>query len=207
MTTLDQFLPGASAGAGSVNLDVVRLSETPVVINVFSSSVAAVVTHYVEFSNFRGEVRCNAGLEPRCLLCDQKYKETKRAIMAVYDVASDLIKGLLISDTMSPHALGPQIQAELHKGDLDRRSLLISRVSNKFRVDSVPARTGQNMGERVIADFEKRLKSGEVSLESAIPVYPNLQLWDIPELERRAEAMGLSRSDYVRNGQTEATAK
>jgi hypothetical protein len=207
MTTLDQFLPSASAGFGPVSLDILRLSETPVVINIFSSSVAAVVTHYVEFSNFRGEVRCNAGLEPRCLLCDQKFKETKRAIMAVYDVAADMIKALLISDTMSPHALGPQIQAEVHRGGLENRSLLISRVSNKFSVDSVPARTGQNMGERVIGDFEKRLESGEISLESAIPVYANAQLWDIPELERRAEAMGLSRSDYARIGQAGATAK
>lgn len=203
MMTFDEFFPNAPDGAGAGPPDVVRLNETPVVLNVFTDRLAAVTTHYVDHPNYRGEVRCNAGPEARCLLCDLRYRATRRAILAVYDVAGGLVKALPISDTLSPHALGPQIQAELQRGGLDERSLLVSRVSTRFRVESMPARAGQDRGERAIADFLRLLEAGQVSLEAAIPARPNLQLWDIPELERLAGAMGLSRTDYAGDGRAE----
>ena len=55
------------------------------------------------------------------------------------------------------------------------------------------------MGEAVIADFLAKFESGQISLERVLPVYANAELWDVPELERSAEALGLVRSDYVGN--------
>ena len=53
------------------------------------------------------------------------------------------------------------------------------------------------MGEAAVADFLAKVKSGQVSLEGVLPVYANAELWDVPELERSAEALGLVRSDYA----------
>ena len=80
MMRFDEFFPNAPAGAGAGPLDIVRLNETPVVLNVFTDRLAAVTTHYIDFPNFRGEVRCNAGPEARCLLCDLRQKSTRREL-------------------------------------------------------------------------------------------------------------------------------
>ena len=48
-----------------------------------------------------------------------------------------------------------------------------------------------------MVDFLAKVKSGQVSLEGVLPVYANAELWDVPELERSAEALGLVRPDYA----------
>jgi hypothetical protein len=197
MQTLDDFMPDSPDASGGGDLEVLRLSETPALVTIFTHKIGEAFSHYLDLPDLRAELRCNVGSEHRCLLCDLKHKRTSRAILPVFDVAAARVKALLISDTRDPHALGPQLKAELRKGDLDKRYLALSRVSNKFTVRSVPAKPSNDMGEGAIADFLEKLKSGLVSLERVLPVYPNAELWELPELERSAEAMGLARSDYV----------
>ena len=199
MTTLDQFLPDLCDSVGGGELQILRLSETPALVAVFTDKVGSSSTHYVDLPNLRSELRCNADLESRCLLCDLKYRLTNRAILPVYDVASAEVKVLLVSDTRDPHSLGPQLKAELRQGNLDKRYLRCSRKSNRFTVKSLPAKPGHDMGETAIADFLAKLKAGQVSLEGVLPVYANAELWDVPELERSAEALGLVRSAYAGN--------
>jgi len=43
------------------------------------------------------------------------------------------------------------------------------------------------------------VESGQISLERVLPVYANADLWDVPELERSAEASNLVRSNYAGN--------
>jgi hypothetical protein len=207
MPTLEEFMPDAPDAVSGGDLEVLRLSETPVLLTIFTTTVGDAYTHYVDLPNLRSELQCNIMLEGRCLLCDLKHKRARRAILPVFDVASAQVKALLISETREPHSLGPQLKAEVRKGGLDGRYLVLTRVSNKFRVQSVPAKAGQDMGELMVADFLKKLESGLVSLDRAIPVYLNGELWDVPELERKAEAIGLARSDYVREGKTLEAAK
>ena len=97
MTTLDQFLPDLPDSVGGGELQILRLSETPALVAVFTSNVGSSSTHYVDFPNLRSELRCNTDLESHCLLCDLKYRLTKRAILPVYDVASAEVKVLLVS--------------------------------------------------------------------------------------------------------------
>ena len=123
--------------------------------------------------------------------------KTHRAILPVYDVSSTQVKALLISDNRQPHALGPLLKAELRTGGLDKRFLMLTRSGNKFSVQSVPAKEGHDMGEAVVGPFAVRLEKGQITLDRAIPIYPNLELWDVPEIERSAEAMGLKRSDIL----------
>ena len=198
--TLDDFLPDIHDATGGDDLEVLRLSETPSLVAVFTNKVGAASTHYVDLPNLRSELQCNTDLEPRCLLCDLKHRLTKRAILPIYDVSSAEVKVLLVSDTRDPHSLGPQLKAEMRQGGLDKRYLAISRKGYRFTVRSVPAKPSNDMGEVAVADFLAKLESGLISLERVLPVYPNAELWDIPELERSAEAMGLARSDYVGDG-------
>jgi hypothetical protein len=201
MTTFDQFFPDLSDSVGGGELQILRLTETPALVTIFTNKVGAVSTHYVDLPNLRCELRCNTQLESRCLLCDLKYRLTKRAILPIYDVSSAEVKVLLVSDTRDPHSLGPQLKAELRQGGLDKRYLTLSRKSNRFTVKSVPAQPGHDMGEVAVADFLAKLESGLISLERVLPVYGSAELWDVPELERSAKAMGLTRSDYVKAGE------
>jgi hypothetical protein len=198
--TLDDFLPDAPEATGGGELEVLRLSEAPTLVAAFTKAIAEAETHYVDGANLRAEVHCNLGREGRCLLCDVRRPRTHRAILPVYDVSSTQIKALLITDNRQPHALGPQLKAQLRTGDLDKRFLMLTRSGNKFSVQSVPAKEGHDMGEAVVGPFAERLARGQVTLDRAIPVYPNAELWDVPEIERSAEAMGLKRSDYVARG-------
>ena len=200
MKTFDDFLPDAPEATGGGELEVLRLSEAPTLVAAFTKAIAEAETHYVDGANLRAEVHCNLGREGRCLLCDVRRPRTHRAILPVYDVSSTQIKALLISDNRQPHALGPQLKAQLRTGDLDKRFLMLTRSGNKFSVQSVPAKEGHDMGEAVVGPFAERLAKGQVTLDRAIPVYPNAELWDVPEIERSAEAMGLKRSDYVARG-------
>jgi hypothetical protein len=200
MQTLDDFMPDSPDASGGGDLEVLRLSETPALVAIFTNKIGAAFSHYLDLPDLRAELRCNVGSEHRCLLCDLKHKRTSRAILPVFDVAAARVKAILISDTRDPHALGPQLKAELRKGDLDKRYLALSRVSNKFTVRSVPAKPSNDMGEGAIAGFIEKLKSGLVSLERVLPVYPNSELWELPELERMAEAVGLARADYLGDG-------
>ena len=178
---------------------VVRVNETPVIVVLFTKKAVGVKTHYLGGS-VNCEIQCNCRHEQRCLLCDLQDKAITRHLLLVYLVEADAVAVLRVSDTRSPYALGPKLAAEIRQDELDKRFLLISRVSNKFAVTSVPAKDGQDMGERIVRQFVERQRVGEIDLTRAIPIYPNADLFNVPELERKATAMGFSKSDYVAGG-------
>jgi hypothetical protein len=197
LPTLDDFLPDSADATGGGDLEVLRLGESPTLVAVFTQVIGEARTHYVEGANLRAEIRCNLGREARCLLCDLRRPRARRAILPVFDVSSSQIMALLVSDNRQPNALGPQLRAQFRAGGLDKRFLLLSRSGNRFTVQSVPAKEGHDMGETIIGPFGERVRNGQVMLERAIPAYPNGELWDVPELERAAEAMGLRRAEYA----------
>jgi hypothetical protein len=198
MIDFDDFMPDTPSMPSGGELEILRLGETPVLVAVFTSRVGQAVTHYVDVPNLRSELRCNARDGSLCLPCDLRYKTTRRAILPVYAAESDQVKALMVSDSRHPHALGPLLKAELTKGGLDQRYLLISRRATQFDVQSVPASNDRRMGETVIAEFVARLDRQLIDLVQAIPICANEQLWDVPELERKARGLGLERSRYAR---------
>jgi hypothetical protein len=206
LKTLDEFLSDSPDAVGG-GLEVLRLAETPVLVALFTREVDEVDSHFLDYPNLRGEVQCNTTLEGRCLLCDLKKKPAKKGLLPVYDVASATVKVLSISEARDPHSLGPQIKAEVRKGNLNNRYLAISRVYNKYEVRSIPAGEGQDMGEAAIAGFLRKLKEELISLKRSISVYANAELWDVPELERTAKALGLASANYVRGGTTPGAAE
>lgn len=82
------------------------------------------------------------------------------------------------------------------KGGLDKRFLCISRVSAKYTITSIPAKAGQEMGERVIKKFLEDLQAGRIRLDDAIARYSNEALLEIDSIRRDAEARGLDRLRY-----------
>ena len=63
------------------------------------------------------------------------------------------------------------------KGDLDKRFLCLSRVSAKYTITSLPAKAGQDMGDRAIKKFLEDLKAGRIRLDDAIARYSNEPCW------------------------------
>jgi hypothetical protein len=195
-STFDDFLPDAAEGTGGGDLEILRITEEPTVVTLFTDRVGKAATHYLALPELRAEVQCNRPHEARCLLCDLRKKRTTRAVLPVFDVQSDQIRALLVSDARYPHALAPLLKGELRKGGLDRRYLAISRKGVKFTVESLPAGDGHDLGETAISQFMEKLEAGAVALDRVLPVYPNAELWNLPELARQAAALGLERSRY-----------
>jgi len=81
-----------------------------------------------------------------------------------------------------------------------------SRSRNKFEVKSLSAKPGQDMGEAQIKVFHEELAAGRISLVNALPSRGNTELLDVPEIERAATALGLTRSDYAEVNGAGATA-
>ena len=196
MAKLSDIFSDDMTAAGGGDLNVLRLNDNPVLVTIFTDQIGDLETHYVSESSI-GEVRCNKTREGRCLLCDIGNGATDKHLLPVYVVRDDEVQVLGITATKRGFSLGPQVMAEIRKGDLDRRYLRISRTGAKYTVTSVPAQEGSEMGEAVVKRFVEQLDAGGIELERAIPVYGNQQLLDVPEIERVATAMGFSRSVYV----------
>lgn len=196
MSKLADIFSDDMNAVGGGDLNVIRLNDNPVLAAIFTQQTADLETHYVAEGNI-GEVQCNKDREGRCLLCDIGNGAADRYLLPIYVVRDDKVQVLGITATRRPFSLGPQVAAEIRKGDLERRYLRISRTGAKYSVTSVPAQEGSEMGESVVKRFLEQLEAGEIELERAIPVYGNQQLLDVPEIERVATAMGFFRSVYA----------
>ena len=205
MATLSDIFP-ESLETYTGDLQPVRLSETPSWVVLFTQVIEQVDTHYLNYPNILGEFRCNASPGHRCILCDISVPLTHRAVLPAYDFVAAEVRVLLITDSRHPHALGPQIAAELRRGGLAQRILMLTRSRNKFEVKSLSAKPGQDMGEAQIKVFHEELAAGRISLVNALPSRGNTELLDVPEIERAATALGLTRSDYAEVNGAGATA-
>lgn len=196
MTDLREMFANEPVQSTACELAILRIHEEPCVIAVFTSECESIATHFIDTSAHRGYVQCNSALEGRCILCDTKRKSEMRVVMPVYDVEGDSIKALMFSTIRTPHSLGPQIGQQLDQGDLDKRFLVISRDYAKYKVGSIPMPNGAESGESVIAEFREQIGDLSDCLKNVIHRMTNADLSAIPEIERKANALGLNIQDY-----------
>ena len=197
LVDINDFMPEQSAGLLGERFESIALRERPVIVVAFFTQFACVDLHPgVEIDRQFIHVRCNAADESPCVLCDLGDHHKSYHVTPVYAVADAAVRALVISDAHQPHSLGPLYKYELLKGGLDKRFLCISRVSAKYTITSLPAKAGQEMGERVIQKFLQDLEAGRVRLEDAIARYSNGALLEIESIHRDAEASGLDRLRY-----------
>ena len=206
MATLSDIFPeGLETSSG--DLQLIRLSETPSLIVLFTQVIEQADTHYLNYPNLMGEFQCNASSGRRCILCDISIPLTHRAVLPAYDLVAAEVRVLLISSSSHPYALGPQIVAELRRGGLTERILVVTRSRNKFEVKSLTAKPGQDMGESHIKIFQEELAAGRISLSNVIPSRGNIELLDVLEIERAATVLSLTRSDFTEVTGADASAK
>ena len=192
LVSLAEFMPEQSDGAIGKRFESLAIRERPVTIVAFYTQFARVDLHpYVEIDRQFTHVRCNAADVSPCVLCDLGDPRKTYYVTPVYAVADAAVRALVISDAHSPHSLGPQYKDELSKGNLDKRFLCISRIAAKYTTTSLPAKAGQEMGERVIKKFLEELQAGRIRLDDAIARYSNEALLEIDSIRRDAEARGL----------------
>jgi hypothetical protein len=191
-------MPEQSAGLLGDRFESLAIRERPVTIVAFFTQFARVGLHPgVDIDRQFVHVRCNATDESRCILCDLGEPCKDYFVTPVYFVADAAVRALVISDAHQPHSLGPQYKDELMKGGLDKRFLCISRVSAKYTITSVPAKPGQEMGDRAIKKFLEDLEAGRIRLDDAIARYSNEALLEIESIRRDAEARGLECKRYT----------
>ena len=197
LISLNEFMPDQSNGLLGERFESLALRERPVTVVAFFTQFACVDLHPgVEIDRQFVHLRCNATEKTPCVLCDLGDHRKSYHVTPVYAVADAAVRALVISDAHQPHSLGPQFKDELMKGGLDQRFLCISRVSAKYTITSLPAKAGQEMGERVIKKFLEDLEAGRIRLDDAIARYSNEALLEIESIRREAEARGLDRLRY-----------
>jgi hypothetical protein len=190
-------MPDQSTGVHGDRFESLAIRERPVTVVAFFTQFARVGLHpNVDIDRQFVHVQCNATDTSHCILCDLGDPCKDYFVTPIYAVADAAVRALVISDAHQPHSLGPLYKDELLKGNLAVRFLCLSRVSSKYAIVSVPAKPGQEMGERVIKKFLEDLEAGRVRLQDAIARYSNEALLEIESIRRDAEARGLDRLRY-----------
>src|SRR3954454_22654300 len=148
---INEFMPESTDGPRADRFESLSIRERPVTIVAFFMQFAPVNLHAgMEIDHQYLHIRCNAEEKSPCVLCGLEDPRRTYHVTPVYSVADAAVKALVISDARSPHSLGPLYKDELTRGGLDKRSLCLSRISAKYTITSLPAKPGQDMGDRVI---------------------------------------------------------
>src|SRR5579871_4207885 len=93
LTSMDDFLPepGSDHG-GCSDIEVLRLTDSPVLCALFTSKMLELRIHYVDYASLRGDVRCNVMAGKKCILCALGRKSARRGILPVYCIASGSVQ-------------------------------------------------------------------------------------------------------------------
>jgi hypothetical protein len=175
------------------DLSPVRLGQSPTLLVFFTEEMTSISVHYLESDGVNSYVQCCLGHEVRCLLCELKHQAQQQFLLPVFVVDRQQVGLLRISETNSPHSLGPQIQRELALGESANRFVSIARDGAKFTVDSWRAPATAYRGEREIAQFLTDVDAGKADVRSCTPAYTNVALWDFRTLSALAIARGIAR--------------
>jgi hypothetical protein len=180
----------AEAGAAPVGLDEVRLDQNERLLIPFTTSMARTTVHYLDFTSFRGYVRCNGA---GCLLCRVGRKADSRDLLPVYDVVARAVAVLAVPPNVRPQALKPQLLPILARVAANERVLLaLSKVdSYRYRATPLPLPDEADDGAEQIGEFLGRLESGSADLTAAILRLSNEELAAIPEVGTMAKVRGV----------------
>ncbi len=181
----------AEAGAASaVTLIEFRLDQNEKLAIPFTTSILPVQVHYLDFTSFRGYVRCPGA---DCLLCRVGRKVEKRDILPLYDVMNRVVVVLAVPENMRPQALKPQLAPVMGKVKNGERLLLrLSKLdSYRFLVIPEPLHESAEDGADAIANFFDKLTSGAVRLSDVYPCLDNETVAAFPEVAAALKARGI----------------
>ena len=161
-------------------------NETPVI--PFSAEGVRVSIHFLDDPNYRGYLRCNG---PPCLLCRVGRTLEERILVPVYRPGMKVIDVVALTPNMKPVGLKPQLLKVIASGE--PKVALIRKASNsKFELPASAIPEDLDDGSAVIADFTKRVQSGESDLSDVYPLYDNRLLMEFQSVASIVKIKGIS---------------
>jgi len=164
----------------------VRFSGRETAVIPFTSSSAFVHLHYVDEPGNRGYFRCNGA---DCVLCRLGVPVEERALVPMYLPSTGSIGIVPVSPCSRPGALRPQLLPFLQSA---KKQILFIKKSDQltFTVGSREADYPDPRGDKITADFQRRLEAGELDLTSVYPSLSNEALARIPGISRMLQLRG-----------------
>jgi hypothetical protein len=181
----------AEDAAGSrEDLTLLRLNENERLVIPFTITMVRVLTHYADFPEVRGYVRCNG---PDCVLCRVGRQQEVRDLLPVYDVLDQSVVVLAISLNVRPQALRPALRPVLQRVAKGEGPLVLSLRKEGYRylVGVQPLPTGADDGAAVIDAFREKFDAGEIDLAGPFPALDNATLAGINSVRILMIAKGI----------------
>lgn len=174
-------------------LEIIRVGrdDTPVV--PFTLEGIRIWVHYCEELEIKGYVAC-AGASG-CLLCKAGRAADERLLLPVFGPISGRVGVLMISASMRPKALLPQILFHVKKAEDagGRAVLFIKRLSDNssFLVEGRPLEEGEDDGAAAVKRFRDDFSAGRVDLKSVVQHLSGDQLKAVAPIARRLALKGV----------------
>lgn len=168
-------------------LESVRLNESETPLIFFTTEGQSVQLHFCSEPDIKGYNHCNG---EDCILCKIGKKVEEKIMIPVYHAAEERVGTLLISTTMTPHALMPQLAPIWESENL--QIVFISRSGGKYTVNHRDLAPGVDAGESIIKRFSEQLDAGEIDITSVYSRISNDLLAEVPEISRHMAMKGIT---------------
>jgi hypothetical protein len=167
-------------------LEVVRLGsdETPII--AFTADSEEITVHYCPEPEIKGYVACNGS---GCVLCGIGRKREQRLLLPVYQPVAGCVGILLVSRSLRPFALLPQILNVLKAKK--PMVMFVTRDDSRYTVSTAELQKDVDGGEAAIKRFLEDSEAGVVNLSSVIQKIENQQLADVGEIRQRMALKGI----------------
>ncbi len=181
----------AEAGQVPVGLAEIRLDGNDRLLIPFTASIVEVRTHYVNFPELTGYIRCTG---PDCLLCRIGRQPETRDLLPLYDPVAQAVGVLAVTLNMRPQALKPQLMPVLRLLRQDQRKLVAIRKLDKCRyiVTMLDLPADADDGAAEINKFLAAFQAGTLDPRSVYAQMGNEELARIPGVANQLRLRGVA---------------
>jgi hypothetical protein len=171
---------------GPEMLELVRLSKTPTLVQLFTADGAKVRLHYEEDETVRSYLPCPGD---GCPLCYLGRAAEENFLLPAVSIKTGQVGVLRISLTRSPWSLAAGITPHLDSPDIADKVFEITRDGNRYRVQALPLGEDADRNERAIKGYLAACENG-LRPSSALPEYTVAELAEVPSIRRLLNARG-----------------
>lgn len=174
------------------SLQLLRLDNNDRLLVPFTGNILPINVHWWDGTN-RGYYQCNGG---DCILCRIGRGRQQKHLLPLYDVMSQTVGVLAISEAKGPNALRPKLMEmlEVAKANPGKTLLVTIRAATSaiYSVHWSDLPPGADDGRSVIKDFAERLQAGTVQLGSVYQKLSNEELASLPDIANFIATRGIS---------------
>ena len=180
------LIPGTDGQ--SLSLSQVKLGRDETALVPFTLDTVPMTIHYCEEQEVRSYVACAGS---GCVLCKIGRGRDERLLLPVYVPLEQRVSVVLLSKSMRPQALLPQIVAHMKPAEEagKRVVLFIRRLADNssFTVNARHLRPGDDDGASLVKQFLADVEARKVNLRSIVQHLTTEQLCAVGSIARMLE--------------------